>query len=415
MTETYVVVGASLAGTRAVETLRTEGFDGRVVLVGAEHRLPYDRPPLSKELILGGRTPEDILLRESEYYYDNDIELLLGARVTGIDPHARRVRLDTKSVITADKVLICTGTAPRRPDIPGLDLDGVHFLRTVDDALAVRNGMQVGGSVVIVGGGLIGMELAASAVTLGNEVTVLERDDALLRRALGGRVGDRLAQWHRDRGVDIRTNAGVTRLEGDHRVRRVHTADGGVIEADLVVIGIGVVPVDDLARDCGIEVDNGILVDEFGETSLSGVFAAGDVANGPNEFAGGRVRLEHWQNAQSQGIAAARSMLGYREPYRDVPWFWSDQGELNIQAAGRIRADDAVVVRGNPEEMDFTQFHLRDGVVTAAIGVNRRRDVRAAMAMIDKQMRPDPALLSDPSVDLRTIGDATSPEPVVPR
>ncbi|MGW0022326.1 NAD(P)/FAD-dependent oxidoreductase [Rhodococcus sp. NPDC003382] len=415
MTETYVVVGASLAGTRAVETLRTEGFDGRVVLVGSEHRLPYDRPPLSKELILGGRTPEDILLRDPEYYHNNDIELLLGTRATHIDPHERRIRLDTGSVIRGDKVLICTGTAPRRPDIPGMELDGVHFLRTVDDALAVRDGMQVGGSVVIVGGGLIGMELAAAAVALGNTVTVLERDDALLRRALGSRVGDRLAQWHRDQGVAIHTNADVTRIEGDHRVRRVHTADGTVVDADLVVIGIGVVPVDDLARDSGIEVGNGILVDEFGETSLPGVFAAGDVACGPNEFAGGQVRLEHWQNAQNQGIATARSMLGHREPFRDVPWFWSDQGEINVQAAGRARADDTVIIRGDPEEMDFAQFYLRDGAVTAAIGVNRRRDIRTAMTMIDKRMRPDPALLADPSVDLRTLDDAPSPATVVPR
>lgn len=415
MTETYVVIGASLAGTRAVETLRTEGFDGRVVLVGAEHRLPYDRPPLSKDLILGGRTPEDIALRDPDYYHDNDIELLLGTRATRIDPHERHVRLDTGAVIRGDKVLICTGTAPRRPDIPGLDLDGVHFLRTVDDALAIRDGMQVAGSVVIVGGGLIGMELAAAAVTLGNDVTVLERDDALLRRALGSRVGDRLARWHRDRGVTVRTDADVTRIDGDHRVRRVHTADGAIVAADLVVIGIGVVPVDDLARGCGIEVGNGILVDEFGETSLPGVFAAGDVARGPNELIGGRIRLEHWQNAQNQGIAAARSMLGYREPFRDVPWFWSDQGEINVQAAGRARADDTVIVRGDPEAMDFAQFHLRDGVVTAVIGVNRRRDVRTAMTMIDKRMRPDPALLADPSVDLRTLGDATPPAPDVPR
>jgi 3-phenylpropionate/trans-cinnamate dioxygenase ferredoxin reductase subunit len=408
MTETYVVVGASLAGARAVETLRAEGFDGRVVLVGAENHLPYDRPPLSKEVILGHKQPGETLIHPAEFYSDNDIELLLGARATRIDTHGSRVELDRGRSIAADKVLLCTGTTPRRPDVPGLDLDGVHFLRTVDDSAAIRDKLRAGGSVVIVGGGLIGIELAASALVLGNDVTVLERDAGLLRRVLGARIGDRLSRLHSENGIRIRTNAEVARIEGDHHVRRVHTMDGFVVDADVVVVGIGVVPAIELARDSGIDLDNGIIVDEFCETSVPNVYAAGDIANHLNEVAGERIRLEHWQNAQNQGIAAARSMVGHREPYRDVPWFWSDQGETNIQVAGRPRASDDLVWRGDPESMEFSVFHLRDGVLVGAVGVNRRRDVRMAMSLIDKQVRPERALLADPTVDLRKIGDAPS-------
>lgn len=408
MTETYVVVGASLAGARAVETLRTEGFDGRVVLVGAENHLPYDRPPLSKEVILGHKQPGETLIHPAEFYSDNDIELLLGAWATRIDTHGGRVELDRGRSIAADKVLLCTGTTPRRPDVPGLDLDGVHFLRTVDDSAAIRDKLLAGGSVVIVGGGLIGIELAASALALGNDVTVLEREAGLLRRVLGARIGDRLSRLHSENGIRIRTNAEVARIEGDHHVRRVHTMDGFVVEADVVVVGIGVLPAIELARDSGIDLDNGIVVDEFCETSVPNIYAAGDIANHPNEVAGERIRLEHWQNAQNQGIAAARSMVGHREPYRDVPWFWSDQGETNIQVAGRPRATDDLVWRGDPESMEFSVFHLRHGVLVGVVGVNRRRDVRMAMSLIDKQVRPEQALLADPAVDLRKIGDSQS-------
>ncbi|MEV0029583.1 FAD-dependent oxidoreductase [Nocardia sp. NPDC050793] len=408
MTETYVVVGASLAGARAAETLRSEGFEGRIVLVGGEYHLPYDRPPLSKEVILGRKEPDETRIHPAEFYSKNDIELLLGVRMTRLDPRERRVELDGGAVIRAEKVLLCTGTTPRRPDVPGLELDGVHFLRSIGDALAIRDALRAGGSVVIIGGGLIGMELAASAVALGNDVTVLEREAGLLRRVLGVQIGDRLARWHSERGVHIRTGAEVARLSGRGRVRWVHTTDGDVIAADLVVIGIGVVPAVAAVADSGIRIDNGIVVDGFCETSLPGVYAAGDVACRPDERAGRHVRLEHWHNAQNQGMAAARAMLGKREPYREVPWFWSDQGETNIQVAGHRGAGDDVVWRGDPESMEFTAFHLHDGVLTGVIGVNRRREVRMAMSLIDKQVRPDRALLADPSADLRGIGESAA-------
>ncbi|VFA91578.1 NAD(P)/FAD-dependent oxidoreductase [Nocardia farcinica] len=408
MTETYVVVGASLAGARAAETLRSEGFDGRIVLVGGEHHLPYDRPPLSKEVLLGRKEADDTRIHPAGFYSENDIELLLGVRMTRLDPGERRVELDGGAAIRADKVLLCTGTTPRRPDIPGLELDGVHFLRTVGDALAIRAGLRVGGSVVVIGGGLIGMELAASAVAMGNEVTVLERESGLLRRVLGVRIGDRLARWHSERGVHIRAGAEVVELSGRDRVRRVHTSDGDSIAADLVVIGIGVVPAVAAVADSGLRIDNGIVVDGYCRTSIPEVYAAGDVACRVGERAGRPVRVEHWQNAQNQGMAAARAMLGNREPYHEVPWFWSDQGETNIQVAGHTDPGDEVVWRGDPESMEFTAFHLRDGVLTGVIGVNRRREVRMAMTLIDQQVRADPALLADTSVDLRGVGAAAA-------
>ncbi|MGB8408139.1 MAG: FAD-dependent oxidoreductase [Mycobacterium sp.] len=408
MTETYVVVGASLAGARAVETLRGDGFDGRIVLVGAEYHLPYDRPPLSKEVILGSKEPGDTLIHESDFYSRNNIELLLGVRARRIDTHGCRVELEDGAAIQADKVLLCTGTTPRRSELPGLELDGVRYLRTVDDAVAIRDQMRVGGSVVILGGGLIGIELAASALVLGNQVTVLERGDAVLKRVLPERIAQCLARFHAEQGVRMVTNARVDAIEGDHRVRRIKMYDGTTIDADLVVVGIGVSPAVDVAVDSGIDVDNGIVVNEFCETSVPGVYAAGDVANSPCSYDTGRMRLEHWQNAQNQGIAAARSMLGRREPYRDLPWFWSDQGDTNVQVAGRLHPEDHVVWRGSPESMEFTAFHLRDRVLVGAVGVNRRREVRMAMSLIDRRVRPEPALLSDPAVDLRSIDDVVA-------
>lgn len=404
-----MVVGASLAGARAVEALRNEGFDGRIILAGAEHHLPYDRPPLSKEVILGSKEPGDTLIHQSDFYSRNDIELLLGVRARRIDTHTRRVEMHDGLSIQADKVLLCTGTTPRRPEIPGVDLPGVRFLRTVDDAIAIRDQMRAGAAVVILGGGLIGIELAASALALGNRVTVLERGDAVLSRVLPERIAQCLARFHTERGVRMVTNARVDAIEGDHRVRRVAMSDGTCIDADLVVVGIGVSPAVDVAVDSGINVDNGIVVNEFCETSVPGVYAAGDVASAPCDHATGRIRLEHWQNAQNQGLAAARSMLGRREPYRDLPWFWSDQGETNIQVAGRLHPEDHVVWRGSPESMQFTAFHLRDRVLVGAVGVNRRRDVRMAMSLIDRRVRPEPAQLSDPTVDLRSIDDVATP------
>ncbi|TYB41063.1 NAD(P)/FAD-dependent oxidoreductase [Actinomadura chibensis] len=403
-TPTYVIVGAGLAGGRAAGTLRAEGFDGRVVLVDAEPHPPYERPPLSKELILGTKQPADARVFPESFYRDNDIDLLLGTGVARLDPARRRVELAGGGTIPADKVLLATGTRPRPLPVPGADLEGVHHLRTLDDAAAIRAALLAGGALVLVGGGFIGAELAASARALGNPVTMIELDDLPMRRVLGPGIAAPLTRLHRERGVRVLTRTGVERIEGDaagRRVRRVVTTGGEAIDADLVVVGIGVRPNDELAARGGLDVGDGVRVDARCVTSHPDVYAAGDVARHPNPVLGESVRLEHFQNAQDQGIAAARSMLGKAEPYAPVPWFWSDQYDLNIQMSGHPRPTDAVVWRGEPDEMRFTACYLRDGVLVAAIGVNRPRDVRAATRLIAGRARPDPRLLADAGVDVR--------------
>ncbi|QXJ22603.1 FAD-dependent oxidoreductase [Actinomadura graeca] len=406
---THVIVGAGLAGGRAAGTLRDEGFEGRVVLVDAEPHPPYERPPLSKELILGTKQPADARLFPEPFYRDNDIELLLGAGVARLAPGEHRVELADGATIEADKVLLATGSRPRPLPVPGAGLRGVHHLRTLDDAETIRAALLDGAALAVVGGGFIGAELAASARALGNPVTMVELDDLPMRRVLGDDIAARLTRFHRERGVRVITRVGVERFEGDgggrpadRRVRRVVTTGGQVIDADIVVVGIGVVPNDELAARSGLAVGDGVLVDAFCATSHPDVYAAGDVARHPNPMLGGPpVRLEHFQNAQNQGIAAARSMLGKATPYGEVPWFWSDQYELNIQMSGHPRPTDTVVWRGEPDDMRFTACYLRDGVLVAAIGVGRPRDVRAATRLIADRARPDPDLLADASVDVR--------------
>lgn len=401
MAQTFVIVGANLAGGNAAQTLRSEGFDGRLVLVGAEDVLPYERPPLSKEFLLGTKTAADTLLKPASFYDEQDIELRLGRRVLRLLPGGRELELDDGSSIVADKVLLCTGSRPRPLHVPGADLDGITYLRTLKDAELIRNGLSEGASLVVVGCGFVGTELAACARSLGNQVTMIELDDVPLRRVLRPEIGERLARLHRDRGVQMRTGVAIERFEGDTRVRRVVTTDGRVIEADVVVVGIGVEPSTELAESARINVRNGIVVDDRCQTSTPGVYAAGDVANHPNAILGERIRVEHWQNAQNQGIAAARSMLGSVDGYGEVPWFWSHQYDINLQVAGHPSVHDEVLWRGTLESLDFTAFYLRRGVLVGAVGANRPRDVRAAMRLIAVNCRPDPAMLTDPSVDLR--------------
>jgi 3-phenylpropionate/trans-cinnamate dioxygenase ferredoxin reductase subunit len=403
VSETFVIIGAGLAGARAAATLRAEGFDGRLVLAGGEPHLPYDRPPLSKELLQGAGQPTDILLYPEQFYAEQAIELRLGAEVTRVLPGERRIELATGEELAADAVLLCTGGVPRRLNAPGADLDGVHHLRSVDDALAIRDGLGGGASVVVVGAGWIGSEVAASARALGCDVTVVEIAPKPLSHVFGDELCDVYAQLHRDRGVDLRTGVGVERVAGAGRVREVVTTDGASIPADLVIVGIGMVPLTALAEDAGIPVDNGVLVDDCGATSIPGVFAAGDVANRLDTGSGVRVRREHWQSAQRHAISTARAMLGKREPFTEVPWFWSDQYDVNLQMAGDPRAADRMVTRGDVEDLSFASFYLQGDRLAAVVGVNRPREVHAGMKLIELALPVDPAALADADVDLRRL------------
>ncbi len=408
MGETFVVIGAGIAGVRAAAALRAEGFDGRLVLVGAEPHLPYDRPPLSKELLRGTESPADICLHPEAFYDAAAIELRLGAEVARLLPGERQVVLATGDTLPADKVLLCTGGVPRRLDVPGSDLGGVHYLRSLDDALAIRDGLTDGARVVVVGAGWIGAEVAASARQVGCEVTIVEIASTPLARVLGDDVGRVYAQLHRERGVDLRTGVGVVRIEGHERVGAIVTSDERSIPADLVVVGVGMQPVTRLAEESGIAVDGGILVDVFGGTSIAGTFASGDVVSRLDARTGRRVRVEHWQSAQRHAVATAKSMLGQRQPFAEVPWFWSDQYAVNLQLVGDpLAADSRVVIRGDLEDLDCTAFYLRGEKLVAALGLNRPRDVRAATDLIAGGSPVDRKTLADPDIDLRALAKRT--------
>lgn len=404
------VVGASLAGARAAQALRAKGFDGEVHLIGAEPYAPYDRPPLSKGVLSGSTT--DTTLVDGDYWEEQRIALHLGVPVVALRPAERGVELADGAVLGADRVLLCTGGRARRLAVPGADLDGVFCLRTADDAAGIKARLVEGASVVVLGAGFIGAEVAASARGVGCSVTLVEIADVPLARVLGEEMGRFYGQVHRDHGVDLRTGVGIREILGDRdgRVRQVVLTDGTTVPADVVVVGIGIVPSTELAVGIGAEIagtaPGGIVVDELCETTVPGVYAAGDVANHPNAILGERVRLEHWRNAQNQAVAAAGSMLGEREPFDEVPWFWSDQYDLALQVAGHPCSRDDVVRRGQPGDGPFTLFYLRDGVLRCVLGVNQPRDVRFGLDLIAARARIDPEALADPGTDLRALARA---------
>jgi 3-phenylpropionate/trans-cinnamate dioxygenase ferredoxin reductase subunit len=406
MRKTHVIVGAGLAGVTAAATLRGEGFDGRIVMVGDEPRLPYPRPPLSKGVVRGELPPERAFLRPAPWYAAKDIELLTGVTATGLDPAARSLTLGGGAPLRYDRLLLATGGRPRA--LPGTDgLPAVYALRTLDDATAIRDRLGPDRSLLIVGAGFLGAELAASARTMGTAVTVLEAAPLPLARSLPPLLGRFYARIHRDRGVDLRAGVGVDRLtpvgSGVRAIGtdgRAYPADG---PADTVVVTVGIHPNIELAAAAGLPIGNGILVDEFSRTSAPEIYAAGDVADHPNPLLGRRVRLEHWQNAQHQAAVAARNMLGRQEPFAEVPWVWSDQYELNLQVTGLAAPDDTVVLRGDPESLCFTAFLLRDGLLTGAVGINRADEVRTARRLIQQAGRPEPSLLADDGSELAAL------------
>jgi 3-phenylpropionate/trans-cinnamate dioxygenase ferredoxin reductase component len=407
--QTIAIVGASLTGASAAATLREEGFDGRVVLLGAEPQLPYDRPPLSKAYLRGATPFEKTLLRPAEFYREKDIELVLSTTVTRVDAEKRRLELAGGERLEFDSVLIATGGRNRRFPIPGLDLPGVYDLRTVADADRIREVIAPGRRAVVVGLGFIGAEVASSLRECGLEVVAIEPFKTPLFRALGEEIGRVVEGLHRDRGVDMILGDAVSAFEGNGRVERVLTTSGRRVECDFAVFGLGIEPAADLVAGSGVRVDNGIVVDDLCRTNVPGVFAAGDVANHYHPVCARSMRVEHWQNGVKQGAAAARSMLGRGQPYDEVHWFWSDQYDANIQYAGFHAAWDQVVVRGSLAERKFLAFFLTAGRVESAVAINQGRDLRRAFPLIRARVPVDPARLADPQVDLRTLVPAEKP------
>ncbi|ORW32734.1 hypothetical protein AWB91_09590 [Mycobacterium paraense] len=400
---TYVIVGANLAGGSAAVALRDAGFDGKIVLIGAESYPPYERPPLSKGLLMGGKAPESTYLHPIEFYAEQGIELLLSTTVSRILPRWGAVELEHGSTLPADRILLTTGARPRRLQIPGLELTGVHYLRDINDAIAIRDQLQAQVRVTIIGGGFIGAEVAATARQTGCEVTMLAASARPLHRMLlNPAIAAFFAAAHRSHGVDLRTRCRASAIEGEHgRVRRVVTSDGSAIDTDIVIVGIGTEPASELARDAGIATADGILIDPCCRTSTPNVLAAGDVARHLDRRARATVRLEHWQGAQNQALAAARSMVDRPDPYDEVPWYWSDQYDLNLQVAGLPKIGDAWVLRGDINASSFSFLSLRDGRLSCIVAVNRPRDVRPAIKMIEAGFPVVPHRLADVSIELR--------------
>jgi 3-phenylpropionate/trans-cinnamate dioxygenase ferredoxin reductase subunit len=384
MGTTAVIVGTGIAGTSAALRLRSSGFDGRVLLIGDEPHEPYRRPPLSKDLLSGSTPAERIRLRPRETWEKQEIELRTSSRVASVDTDAKSLSLADGEQLRYDQLLLATGGRPRMlpQAVCATGLDGVHTLRTMSDIPALQAALTPGSSVLVIGAGLIGAEVAATARGLGCPVMMLEAAEQPLSRLLPPQISQVYAGLHREHGVDLHTGVQIASLERIDLGLLATDAEGRKWLADAVVVAVGMTPSTELAEAAGLEVDNGIVVDEYFRTSAPEVFAAGDVANQPNLLLGGRHRVEHWTSAQEQGTAVARSMLGEREPYGKVPWCWSDQYGVNLQVTGWPSASDDVTVRGSLDDLDFTAIFHRAGRLVGAVGVNRPKEVRTLRKLI---------------------------------
>jgi 3-phenylpropionate/trans-cinnamate dioxygenase ferredoxin reductase component len=400
---TVVIVGGNLTGGAAITTLRSEGFDGRIVVVGEELHPPYERPPLSKGYLRGEENRDQTLLHPEAWYREQDVELRLGASAARLDPADRAIELSTEERVPYDQLLVATGGRNRPLDVPGAGLEGVHALRTLEDADRIRAEAGPGRTAVVVGAGFIGCEVAASLRQLGAEVDVVEALEAPLLRAVGLEVGRVIEGIHRDHGVRFHFGEGIQRFEGGHRVERAVTTGGRRLDCDFVVVGVGIQPNVEWLEGSGVQVDNGVLVDERCRTSVEDVYAAGDVANHWHPLFRRRLRVEHWDNALKQGAAVARSILGSSDPFDDPHWFWSDQYEHELQSVGSAPDWNEMVVRGSMEARDFVIFYLKDGIVEAVVGLNRGKDVRRSTALVRARRPVDRALLRDEDVDLKRL------------
>jgi 3-phenylpropionate/trans-cinnamate dioxygenase ferredoxin reductase subunit len=402
----YVIAGAGLAGAKAAETLRTEGFDGPVVLVGDETERPYERPTLSKEYLQGKAERETIFVHPQAWYADNAVELRLGSPVTGIDRAAHEVTLADGSRVGYAKLLLATGSSPRRLTVPGADADGVLYLRRVGDSDQIRAAFQTASRVAVIGAGWIGLEATAAARAAGAEVTVLEAAELPLLRVLGREVAQVFADLHRQHGVDLRFGVQVEEISvTGGRASGVRLADGSQVEADVVIVGVGITPNSQLAEAAGLETGNGIVVDAGLKSSDPDIFAAGDVASAFHPLLGRHIRVEHWANALNQPQAAARAMLGQDVAYDRVPYFYTDQYDLGMEYAGYVEPGgyDQVVFRGEVDKREFVAFWLSGGRVLAGMNVNVWDVNDAIQDLVRGGQTVDPARLADPDIPLDQV------------
>jgi 3-phenylpropionate/trans-cinnamate dioxygenase ferredoxin reductase component len=397
--QTFVIVGASLAGAKAAQELRERGFDGRVVLIGIEAERPYERPPLSKDYLRGESDRDKTHVHPADYYEQHDIELMTGTTVTAIDPDGSRVTLESGGELAYDKLLLTTGSEPRRIQAPGAELEGIYYLRSLADCDVLRRKLGDSGRVAIVGAGWIGSEFAASARQLGLDVTVIDPLALPNERIFGAEIGSFYRDVHVKHGVEMLLDQGLEAFEGDGAVARVRTTAGKVVECDFAVVGIGITPRVQLAGDAGLAVDNGIVANERLEASATGIFAAGDVANAWHPFYEQRIRVEHWSNALNQGPAAARAMLGEDVSYDRIPYFFSDQYDVGMEYSGYATSWDQVVFRGDRDGGEFIAFWLSDGRVVGGMNVN----------VWDVNQHVQELIRSRRAVDVAALADADTP------
>lgn len=402
-TDRVVIVGAGHASAQLCAGLRQNGWTGEILLIGDEPSLPYQRPPLSKTFLAGTTTLEDLLIRKPGFYEKEQV-VFRQARVTGISREARTVSLDDGEAVGYDRLVLCVGARPRPLRIPGMDLAGVHYLRDAADIGAIQGSLATAARAVIVGAGYIGLEAAASLRKLGVEVTVLEAADRVLGRVTAPEVSAFYDRVHREEGVDLRLGVGVAALEGEDRVSGVRLADGAVIAAELVIIGVGVLPNVHLAQDAGLAVDDGIVIDAHGRTEDPDIFAAGDCASYPDARYDRRLRLESVSNAVEHAKCVAATICGAEKAIAALPWFWSDQYDVKLQIAGLSSGYDDIVLRGDPSTgRAFACFYLTEGRLLAADCVNRAQEFMFSKRAIAEGLSPDPAALADPETPLASL------------
>ena len=395
-----VIIGAGHAAGQAAASLRQAKYAGDITIVGDEAHIPYQRPPLSKAYLKGDQSADKVYLRAESFYADRNIAMKLSTRATAIDTTAKTVALSSDETLHYDHLLISTGSRPRKLSIDGSDLPGIHYLRTMDDVDGLRDGMQADANLVIVGGGYIGLEVAAVGRELGLNVHVLEMEERILQRVTTPEMSAYYHQLHEGRGVNIHTNTAVTGFAGDGKVQEVLCGDKR-FPADIVIVGIGIIPNTELAEAAGIVCDNGIVVDDHCCTSDPHVYAAGDCTNHPNPLLDRRLRLESVPNAMDQARVSTANMLGDDKTYAAIPWFWSDQYELKLQMVGFSADGDAQVLRGDMANNQFAIFYLKDGKVVAADAVNSPKEFMLCKQLVGKSA--DPAMLADPEADLKAL------------
>ena len=409
-TRTVVIVGTGIAGSGAAQALRKEGFGGSIILIGSEPEEPYRRPALSKELLSGKASFDRVRLRPSTFWNEQGIDLRIGATVTSIDTDSRTVLLADGDSIDYDVLILATGGRSRR--LENEDSERVHYLRDIADMRRLQSQLAEGSSLLVVGGGLIGSEVASTARDLGCSVQVLEAQPLPLSRLLPPSIAERIAALHNFAGVDLQTGVDLETLTAGVDGVTARARDGREWTADLAVVAIGSLPDTDVAAAAGIAVDNGISVDRYLRTSVDGVYAIGDVANVPNGFLGGMHRGEHWNTAQDHGVAVAKTIVGKDEPFESVPWSWSNQFGRNIQVAGWPGADDTVIVRGDLDSYDFTAICTRDGNIVGAVSVGRPKDIRAVRTMIERSPDLSADVLADTNRDLTELAAGLVASPV---